>query len=170
MEDEKIIELYFERSSDAISQTERKYGRLCNSIAFNILNSHSDADECENDAYLAVWNNIPPLHPQRFMAYLGRVVRNIALERYDFNSAKKRGGQMDSILPELMDCVPAPGSVEAQCEAEALAQEISDFLRTVDVEARRVFVRRYWYSDSISDISARFERCCALCLRLRLRL
>ncbi len=156
MEDEKIIDLYWKRSEDAISETTGKYGKCIRQIAFRILNNHEDAGECENDTYAAAWNAIPPAYPKSLLAFLGRLVRNIALDRYDYNQAKKRNGKFDVLLSELEECLASPDTVETEVEAGYVAGLISDFLRALDADSRCIFLRRYWYSDSIRDIAARF--------------
>lgn len=155
MEDSRIIELYFDRSEQAIEETAKKYGRLCISIAMNILNNLEDARECENDTYVATWNAIPPTRPNVFSAFLGRITRNIALNRYEYNKAQKRNNEFDLVLSELEECVPSKNSVEDAYIAGSLAGEINDFLGTLKKESRIIFVRRYWYSDSVKDIANR---------------
>ncbi len=157
MEDEKIIDLYWDRSESAITETKKKYGNYCKSIAFNILSNHEDTEECINDTYLALWNTIPPNRPVRLLAFIGRITRNIALDKYDFYTAKKRNAKFDLILSELGDCIPSSDNVELQYEARQTAKEISDFLRSIDYESRNVFLRRYWYADSISEVAKRFK-------------
>lgn len=157
MEDEKIIDLYWERSEIAIIETSNKYGRFCHWIAFNILSNHSDADECENDTYFAAWKAIPPFRPNKLPAFLGRLTRNIALDKYDYYKAQKRNIEFDLSLSELSECVSASDDTEAQYVAGQTAKAISNFLRGIDYESRNIFLRRYWYSDSISDIGSRFE-------------
>lgn len=153
MEDEKIIDLFWERSESAISETSKKYGRYCQKIALNILNNREDAEECENDAYIALWNTIPPNRPSFLKVFLGRMVRNISLDKYDYNTAKKRNNKFDIILSELEECIASTENVESIYEKGQVSKAISDFLRSIDKDKRIVFIRRYWYSDSISDIS-----------------
>ena len=112
MEDSQIIELYWQRSEHAITETSNKYSRLLLSIALNILGNYSDAEECENDTYVAVWNTIPPTRPNIFSAFLSKIVRNISINRYEYNRAKKRNSEYDLILSELEDCVASTMSVE----------------------------------------------------------
>lgn len=156
MEDEIIIDLYWKRSETAISETSRKYGSYCKTIAFNILSDSFEAEECENDTYIAVWNAIPPTRPIMLKSFLGRLVRNIALNRYDYNKAKKRNNEFDILLSELGDCI-ASQSTQSEYETGYIAKLISNFLRSIDATSRLVFIRRYWYSDSINDISLRFN-------------
>ena len=156
MEDHDIVALYFARSEAAIAQTAQKFGAYCRAIAWNILASRRDAEECENDTWLAAWNSIPPNRPARLAPYLGRITRNLALDRYDQRRAQKRGGGFDAVLDELADCLPAPGAVAETVEAAETAGQISAFLRQQPEQARRIFLRRYWYCDSTRDIARRY--------------
>lgn len=156
MDDEMIIDLYWERSESAIAETSNKYGRYCRAIAFNILANNADAEECENDTYMAAWNTMPSARPNKLLAFLGRVTRNIALDRYDYNKAKKRNGEFDILLSELEDFISAQNNVETEYDAGQVSKLISDFLRSTDAEKRVIFLRRYWFSDSIKDISKQF--------------
>ena len=157
MTDAELITLYFQRDESAIAHTAQQYGRLCRYIAQNILGNASDAEECENDGYIAVWNSIPPQRPQNFKAFLGSIIRNIALDRYDYNKAKKRNGEMNLILSELGECIAASDNVEQQYEQKEQADYINCFLQQLDQTSRMVFVRRYWYADSIEEIATRFS-------------
>lgn len=154
MDDKKIIDLYWERSESAIVETSKKYGRYCDKIAFNILNNNQDAEECVNDAYNATWNAIPPNCPGSLKVYIGRIVRNISLSKYDYNTAKKRNNYFDVILSEIEECIASSETVEAIYERAELSRVIDAFLSEMDKDSRIVFVRRYWYSDSIKDISS----------------
>lgn len=156
MEDEKIIELYFNRSEAAIEETSQKYGSYCRAIANNILGSYEDAEECENDGYRVLWERIPPERPAYFKGFLGRIVRNLALNRYDYNTAKKRNGKFQVVLSELEECIPSKISLEQQVEEREISKEITLFLKSIEKEKRIVFVRRYWFSDSIEDIALGF--------------
>lgn len=156
MDDEKIVDLFWERSELAIVETKTKYGKYCRSIAFNILSNYSDVEECENDTYIAAWNAMPPTRPTKLLAFLGRLTRNIALDRYDYNFAQKRNGEFNLLLSELEECIPSTYNLEAQYENGQIAKAISKFLYTVDSQRRVIFIRRYWYSDSIKDISLQF--------------
>lgn len=157
MEDAQIIELYFKRSERAIAETAQKYGRLCRSIAMNILGNFSDAEECENDTYVAAWNAIPPTRPNIFSAFLSRITRNIALNKYEYNRAKKRNNEFDLILSELEECVSSGETVEDIYAAGEAAEVIDDYLAGLKRETRVIFVRRYWYSDSVRDIAKRLR-------------
>ena len=156
MEDRDIVALYFARSENAIAETARKFGAYCRAIAYNILASRRDAEECENDTWLAAWNSIPPNRPVRLAPYLGRITRNLALDRYDQARAQKRGGAFGGILAELDETLPAAGTVAGEVEAAETARQISDFLRAQPEQARRIFLRRYWYCDKTGDIARRY--------------
>ena len=157
MDDDRIVDLYWERSENAISETAIKYGRYCRAIAFNILSNNQDAEECENDTYTAAWNAMPPTRPKKLLAFLGRLTRNIALDRWDYKTAKKRNCEFEVILSELGDCVSLADDVVSQYVAGEIAEYINRFLRSIDVKHRIIFMRRYWYSDSIKDISVRYH-------------
>ena len=156
MEDRDIVALYFARSENAIAETARKFGAYCRTIAYNILATRRDAEECENDTWLAAWNSMPPNRPARLAPYLGRITRNLALDRYDQARAQKRGGVFGGILAELDETLPAAGTVAGEVEAAETARQISDFLRAQPEQARRIFLRRYWYCDSTRDIARRY--------------
>ena len=156
VEDREIVALYFARSENAIAETARKFGAYCRAIAYNILASRRDAEECENDTWLAAWNSMPPNRPARLAPYLGRITRNLALDRWDRATAQKRGGAMGSVLQELDECLPAAGTVAETVEAAETARRISEFLRGQPEEARRIFLRRYWYCDRTGDIARRY--------------
>lgn len=157
MEDEAIIELYWSRSERAIAETSAKYGRYCHAIAYNILNNHQDSEECVNDMYLKLWEAIPPERPGRFLAFLGRIVRNLALNRQAQHCAQKRGGgQVEMALEELAECVPSAHNVERVIEEKELGERINIFLSTLPEETRRLFLRRYWYLSPISEMAVAY--------------
>lgn len=153
MEDREIIEMYWQREEAAISETAAKYGRLCYYVAGNILFVREDCEECVNDTYLACWQTIPPKRPDRFSAFVSRVTRNLALTKYDYLTAEKRNPKAMCSLEELEECVSGTESVEAELEGRHIGTVISDFLWQQDEEKRNIFIRRYWYFDSIEDIS-----------------
>lgn len=155
MEDVQIVELYWIRDERAIQETDKKYGKLCFRISNGILNCTSDAEECVNDTYLGVWNSIPPMRPQNFLAYLCKIVRNLSLKRYDYNRAEKRDGSRTLSLSELEDAFP-DNSFASDVGDEELGALISRFLRTLKPEARNVFVRRYWMMEPLADIARHF--------------
>ena len=147
MEDQRIVDLYWNRDEDAVLHTQRKYGSLCQTIAQNILGNREDAEECVNDAYLKVWNSIPPQRPQSLMAFLSRVVRNISLDRYRHNHAEKRGRGAEVMFSELENCL-SEDSIAVLSSEEGITDVINRFLKTLDQENRILFVRRYYYMDS----------------------
>lgn len=155
MEDQRIVDLYWDRNEDAILHTQRKYDSLCRTIAQNILGNLQDAEECVNDAYLKVWNSIPPQRPQSLVAYLSRVVRNISLDRYRHNHAEKRSRGADVMLSELEECL-SDDSVVSFSNDEGITDALNRFLKTLDQENRILFVRRYYYMDSNEVLSKTF--------------
>lgn len=157
MTDESIVALFWERSENAIKNTADKYGRYLLKIAGNILRLPEDAEECLNDTYFTAWKQMPPDRPEKLLPYLGRITRCLALNRHDYLTAQKRSAEFDVQLTELEECLSAPNTVESQYEQGELASAISDFLRTLDVEKRTIFIRRYWFSDSIIGIAKRFD-------------
>lgn len=157
MDDQEIIDLYVNRSQQAIAETKEKYSAYCKTIARNILSDYSDVEECENDTYLATWNAIPPHIPRKLSVFLGRITRNIALDKYGYNTAKKRNREFERILNELEDCLASPITVEAQFESGEIAHLINQFLYETDELARNLFILRYWYSDSIDSLASRFN-------------
>lgn len=157
IEDSKIIELFFARTEWAIVELSAKYGTVCGQIARNILKNDLDAEECVNDAYFAAWNTIPPEKPDPLRAYVFRIVRNISIAKYHANTSIKRNSYYDVALEELESCLTAPATVEQEIEANELSRLIDSFLDTLDKESRVMFVRRYWYSDSVSDIAKGFQ-------------
>ena len=153
MDDSKIIELFFERSEQAIIELSKKYGSVFKKLALNILNNEHDAEECLSDAYLGVWNNIPPHKPEHLSGYVCRIVRNTAIKKYHSNTAKKRNCEYDVALDELEDCLSSPISVEDEVDAHELARIIDGFLETLDPSDRIMFVRRYYHSDTTGEIA-----------------
>lgn len=154
MEDKDIIRLYFERSEEAISETALKYSALLSHIAYGILGSREDAEECVNDTYKRAWDSIPPGEPKRLSAFLGKITRNLSLNRYNQLTALKRGGGSREIaLEELEECVPAAGDVQREVEDAELAELINGFLDKLSRESRIIFMRRYWYFCTVSEIA-----------------
>ena len=154
MQDVQIIELFFARDQQAIMATSDKYNNYCMRIAMNILHNEGDSEECVNDAYLATWNSIPPQRPDSLSAYIARITRNLAINRYKAKMAERRGGGEFAVsLDELDECVADQASSLTE---ENLGELISKFLYTQSKETRQVFVRRYFYNDSIADIVHRF--------------
>lgn len=157
MEDKQIIDMYWERSEQAIASTAEKYGSYCRSISYHILHNIEDVEECVNDTYLAAWKSIPPNRPKRLAVYLGKITRNISLNRAKHYSAEKRGfGQTDLVLSELEDCLPTNSQVEQQMEEKLLIHAIERFLYRQPVEKRNIFIRRYWQLAPIKEIAKSF--------------
>ena len=155
MEDAQIIELYWARSESAIAETEKKYGAFCRTVAENILAQREDAEECVNDTWRRAWDAIPPQRPALLRAWLGKVTRNLALNRLERARAQKRGGGgADLLLSELEDCIPSPEHVERHLEGEALGAAISAWLRTLPRDDRALFVRRYWNGEPLNGLAA----------------
>lgn len=140
LDDRKIIELFYERSEQAIMELSNKYGSVCTKVAYNILNNKQDTEECINDAYLGAWNTIPPQNPNPLVSYVCRIVRNLAIKKYHSNTAAKRNSIYDVALDELENCFPSAGSVEAELDAKELARYIDSFLETLSHENRIMFV------------------------------
>ncbi len=155
LEDNKIIELFFARSEQALAELSAKYGRLIFGIAKNILGDEEDARECENDTYLGAWRTIPPERPNPLSAYVCRIARNLSLKKYRSKKAQKRDCAFDLSMEELGDCLAAP-SIEETWSARELGQAIGRFLDTQNRESRTMFMRRYWFCDSIKEIAQRF--------------
>ena len=154
MEDAQIIELYWQRNQSAIEETAGKYGPFLRDVSWNILRSYPDAEECVNDTYLRTWNAIPPARPTAFCAWLGRIARNLSLDRWKQSQAEKRGGgATELLLGELDQCVPAPNGTEQAMEDRELAALISRFLRRLPTDSRVMFLRRYWYGEDLADIA-----------------
>ena len=150
--------MFFERSEQAIAELSNKYGFICAKVADNILNNWQDTEECVNDAYLAVWNTVPPQNPDPLLSYVCRIVRNLALKKYHANTAQKRNSIYDVALDEIIDCIPASYSVEDEAAAKEIAGKINSFLETLDRQSRIMFVRRYWHADSIEELAAMFHK------------
>ena len=157
MEDKQIVELFWAREEQALDETQTKYGRYCYSIAYNILQNQEDAEESVNDTYLGAWNSIPPHRPERLATFLGKITRNLSLKKWRMATAGKRGsGELLLALDELQECVPTGGFVDDEIQVKELAAIIDGFLRGIPEVERRVFVCRYWYTDSIADICEQF--------------
>lgn len=155
MEDERIIALFEERSEQAIAETEKKYGAYCHRIAYGVLRNAEDAGECVNDTYLRAWNSIPPMHPENFAAYLGKLTRNLSIDRERNRKRKKRGGgQTEAVLEELEECIPSTErSVEQRMEDREIKVVIERFFAGEAATERIIFVQRYWYLLPIKEIA-----------------
>ena len=157
MDDQQIIELFFQRSERAIVELIKKYGVMLDRIAKQILGNVQDTEECMNDVYLAVWNTIPPQKPNSLFTYICRITRNLAIKKYHSNAAKKRKNNYNAALEELGDCFASSSNVEGEIDAKETGRIINEFLAALDRDSRVLFVRRYWYSDSINDLAKLFH-------------
>ncbi len=155
MEDVEIIELYFARDEQAIKETGTKYGRLCGQIARNLLQNPQDTEECVNDTYWNTWNSIPPTRPSHLKSFLCKITRNLALKRLDYNNAAKRNPELCASLSELENLLPDE-TIRPEISDEEIGKKISDFLRNEKQESRNVFLRKYWYFDSVQQIAQRY--------------
>ena len=157
MEDNKIIDLYWARSQQAIAESERKYGAYCHAIARGILDREEDAEECVNDTWLRAWHAMPPQRPGILSAFFGKLTRNLSLDPWRRNRAAKRGGsQVEVALHELESCLPDHRRPDEELEASETAALISAFLRAQPELDRRLFVRRYFHLESTAALCARF--------------
>ena len=158
MEDKDIIRLYFDRAEDAIGKTAEKYGSLCHAIAKNVLGNDEDAKECVNDTYLAVWNKIPPNRPQKLSVYLGKITRRIAIDTVRKQTAqRRRSNEFDLALDELNDCIGGGMQPDQAIEQKELSKVINSFLHSLPKTEQKVFVRRYFYLESIETVAKRFS-------------
>ena len=158
MKDSVIVDLYWQRDETAIHETESKYEKYCFSIANGILHDFEDAKECVNDTYLGAWNAIPPHRPVILSTFLGKITRRLSLKKLRSKSAEKRGGGAYALsLDELEECISAGSGLDERIDAAALTDVLNTFLESLPVHERRVFLRRYWFFDSVADIAARYE-------------
>lgn len=151
MNDKEIISLFFKRDEKAIDALSEKYGRMMRKISYNILHDDRDADECVNDALLGVWNRIPPENPDPLVTFVCRIVKNVSVARYRYNTAEKRNSTYDVCIDELAECLPAKGGIS--CEADELTSLIEKFLDSQTRTNRIIFMKRYWYDEPIKVIS-----------------
>ena len=156
MTDNDIIEAYWNRDEAAISMSSDKYGAYCRSIAYNILEDLSDTEECVNDTWLGAWNSMPPHRPGILRTFLGKITRNLSFNRYKAKTAQKRGG-IDLVLLELEECIPAPDIAEQATEEGLIISAIEAFLLKESARSRSIFLRRYWYVQSIKAIAKDFS-------------
>jgi len=155
MEDNRIVDLYWGRNEEAITQSSEKYGAYCKTIAYNILYDDNDSEECVNDTWLRAWNAIPPAKPGSLKAFLGRITRNLAIDRYDAAKAKKRGGgAYDVVLDEMAEVIADESPQSKAMEELELTEILNAFLEKLSPEKRKLFMCRYWYMDSIRDIAS----------------
>lgn len=157
MEDSQIIELYLHRNSDAIRETEIKYGAYCMTIANRILRNREDSEECVNDTWLRAWNSIPPQIPRKMKMFLAKITRNLATNRFQAETAAKRGGgEQTLVLEELEECVAGSQNVEKELEAKELDECVRTFVRDLPEKEGNVFVRRYFFTESVAEIADRY--------------
>ncbi len=156
MNDRDIIELYFDRNENAIRETDAKYGRLCRSVSYNILRNHEDTEECINDTYMGAWNAIPPTRPQNLMAFISRIARNLSLKRLEYMKREKRSADVTLSLDELASVLPDE-RYAPDVRDEAVGELISIFLYGQKEDIRNVFIRRYYFFDSVKDIAERYS-------------
>ncbi len=157
-DDSSIVQLFWERSEKALTVVAEKYGRFCSSIARNILGNPEDTEECVNDTYLAVWNSIPPHRPAVLAPFIGRIARNLALNRYKMNHADKRGGgEFPLVLDELSEVIEGKETADSELYRKELMEVVNAFLAKLPPEKRKIFVCRYFYADSIKDIALRMN-------------
>ncbi len=153
MEDSKIIDLFWGRDEEAIRHTEMKYGAYCHTIAFQILSIKEDADECVNDTWLRAWNHIPPQRPSNLRIWLGKVVRNCALNLWERNHAKKRYHGIETLFEELADCLPSDDDTAQGLEVKELNLLINEWLKTLSDSDRALFIRRYWGGEPLTELA-----------------
>lgn len=157
MEDKRILDLYWARSERAISETADKYGRYCHFIAYGILQNAEDSEECVNETWLKAWGLMPPKRPDRLSTFLGKITRNLSLNRYKQYTAEKRGGGQTALaLDELQECIPASDRVERIVDDLVLTEVLNRFLASLPAERRKIFMRRYWYLSSVKEIAEDF--------------
>lgn len=152
MDDKRIVELFWERSENAIAETDKKYGRYILYIASNVLSDDEDAREVQNDTYLRTWNSLPPERPANLRSYVGTICRNLSLDRYRRKRAEKRGGCIEVAIDELSECIPDTRECD-EAESERIADALNRFISGLNVKQRRIFVQRYWYMCSIEQIA-----------------
>lgn len=154
MNDREIVDLYWKRDESAIQESDKKHGKYCYFIAFNILDNNEDSEECVNDTYTKAWNAIPPKKPDKLSVFLGKITRNTALDMIEKKSAKKRGESTYTlVIDELHDCIPSNNSTEKEAENSQLAEFLNTFLENLSEENRIIFLQRYWYIMSVKEIA-----------------
>lgn len=156
MDNEKLVDLFWARSPEAITQTQQTYGPFCNTLAQRILGRKEDVEECVNDTYLALWNGIPPARPVHFGAYVAKIVRNLAMKRLSYLTAQKRTSEVELSFEELDACMAGPGDPHQILEGKELEEAVTAFLEKQDRESRIYFLRRYWFFDSVKEIARRY--------------
>ncbi|MBQ6735169.1 MAG: sigma-70 family RNA polymerase sigma factor [Lachnospiraceae bacterium] len=158
MTDSGIVELFFQRDETAIRETERKYGRYCAAVAARILDRKEDVEECVSDVWLAVWNMIPPKRPQLLKMFLAKITRHIAVDRYRKNAAQKRGGTaVEQSIEELKECLPVSGGMEEIVSENAMRESINAFIASLPEREGDIFIRRYFYVETVAEIAKRYK-------------
>ena len=157
IDDKRIVELFLSRDESALAACSQKYGSALRGIAKNVLGDTRDAEECENETYLRAWNSIPPNNPETWLfSYLARITRGIAIDRFRRQSAEKRSAQLAELTQEIENSIPGLQNIESEAEADFLNEAVSRFLRSQSAEKRGIFIRRYWFMDSIAEIARRY--------------
>lgn len=155
MEDQKILELYWQRDERAISETDAAHGKKLQTLSYRILSSHEDAQECVSDTYMKAWQTIPPQRPTYFFAYLAKICRFLSFGRLDWLNAAKRKAEMVQLTAEMELCIP-DRAVQDRMESKHLGELLNSFLATLTRDNRVIFLRRYWYADSVAEIADRY--------------
>ncbi len=158
MNDEIIVDLYLHRNETAISQTQQTYGKKLNCLAFNIVKNEEDANECENDTYLSAWNNIPPKSPKTYLfSFLAKITRNISINLYNKNHTQKRFAHITTLTNEMEECIPNPSDCAFEISESDLTDTINKFLYSLKDIEREIFVKRYWYAESVKEIAITYN-------------
>lgn len=157
MDDIAIIQMYNNRDQNAISETNKKYGSYCFIIANNILENKEDSEECVNDTWLRTWNSIPPKNPSRFRIFLAKITRNLSFDKYRSSNRKKRSGELLYILDELSECVSGGNTTDNEVNMMLLGESLNKFLKSLSDRDRGIFLRRYFYAESVTAIAERYD-------------
>lgn len=152
MDDRKIVDLYWARSEDAISESDKKYGRMLNALSYSLLSSREDAEECVNDTYIDAWNAMPMARPELLGAFLSKITRRISIDRFRLKHRERRGG-IDNLTDELSECISSGKTPQEEYENRQITEQINAFLYSQAKERRVMFVLRYFYSKSVAEIS-----------------
>lgn len=157
MKDDEIVALLWQRSEQALKETQNKYGKYCVYISNNILENEQDAEECVNEALNAVWNSVPPQKPNNLKTYIGKLTRNISISRWRENHSVKRCPSEFSVSLDEIEEIAIDDDFDAKVNADSLSKSLSDFLRTLPNDERNIFIRRYWFGDPIKSICERYD-------------
>lgn len=154
MNDDMIVDLFIEKNEKALSESATKYGIKLKRISFNIVQNMSDAEECENDTYLSAWNSIPPHSPKQYLfSFLAKITRDISINLYNKNHVKKRFAHIVELTHEMEECIPNPNDEDMKISEHVLTENINQFLYSLKETEREIFVKRYWYAESIKEIA-----------------